>query len=401
MTTDTSITSTYYQAIQSEIYLSGETIHLITKPGLPAWERTLPSAELFTENISLRGQERVLLQGCPHGAVAVILARQLPTGSLWIRNNSIIALNMSLQTLAANQVENAHVPIDNDFHAQLPPELIDSFDIVAMQLPKGRKLARRWLVESQRTLKPGGIFYLVGANDQGIQSLGKDLRDLYGNIALLGYKKGNRIYQAMKQGLPDRFPEWINEPGIAPGSWVEFKVPIAERHLILRSLPGIFSYDHLDEGTSLLLQNVNIPGGVNVLDIGCGYGIIGLAAACQGAAHVTLVDENILAVTAALENIRLNNLPNISAQSGDLYDTVSGNRYDLILSNPPFHTGKEINYQIAHTLIVQAFQLLNPGGRLILVSNIFIRYDRLMSQVFGSVQVLAATGKFHVLAGTK
>ena len=82
-------------------------------------------------------------------------------------------------------------------------------------------------------------------------------------------------------------------------------------------------------------------------------------------------------------------------------DPIGINKYDLILSNPPFHTGHAVDYQIAQAMISQSFQALNPGGQMIIVANRFIRYDRLIKEIFGNVSSLSESGKFHVLSGLK
>jgi 16S rRNA G1207 methylase RsmC len=67
-------------------------------------------------------------------------------------------------------------------------------------------------------------------------------------------------------------------PGIAPGTWVEFSINCSNHVFTIRCLPGVFSIDHLDEGTEMLLNTIEIVPGTRVLDVGCGYGIIGLCA---------------------------------------------------------------------------------------------------------------------------
>jgi 16S rRNA (guanine1207-N2)-methyltransferase len=137
------------------------------------------------------------------------------------------------------------------------------------------------------------------------------------------------------------------------------------------------------------------------LDIGCGYGIIGLFAAVHGATWVDFVDTDLLAIASCKETLTLNRIKNVSIFTGDLLDPIGSNKYDLILSNPPFHAGQGVDYQIAKAMIRQAYHALNTGGRIIIVANRFIRYDHQIQQVFGNISYLAETGKFHVLSGVK
>ena len=118
-------------------------------------------------------------------------------------------------------------------------------------------------------------------------------------------EKGNESAVAIKEQREPSNISWIKEDGISPGTWHEFQAGLRGESLCLRTLPGIFfSYDRIDEGTKLLLEKVDIFQGSNVLDVGCGYGIIGLLASRMGApTHVDLVDIDLCSIVSARENI--------------------------------------------------------------------------------------------------
>ena len=143
-------------------------------------------------------------------------------------------------------------------------------------------------------------------------------------------------------------PDWVKSPGVAPHTWVEFPIRLSNHTFDIRSLPGVFSYDRLDEGTEMLMGAVQIPPGAKVLDAGCGYGIIGLFAAVEGAGLVHLVDNNLLAVEACRETLSVNGIKNAEVSAGDLLNPWFPDQYDLVLSNPPFHAGQAVDYQVAH-----------------------------------------------------
>ena len=140
---------------------------------------------------------------------------------------------------------------------------------------------------------------------------------------------------------------------------------------------------------------------LNILDLGCGYGVIGLAAARSGAASVDLVDANLLAVAAAQMNIEHLGLANAHALASDVLSAVPDKKYDLILSNPPFHTGRDVDYQVARAFIEQSYQALESGGRLFIVANRFIRYEKIMEMYFQQVDQVVQSPRFHVLCGEK
>ena len=393
------MTMSYYQTDEFTATLRGQAIRVVSKPGLPNWRDITPATVLLADSVEMPHDAHVLLLGCGHGALGVALACQVPDGNLELMDTNFIALTMAEQTLRANKVVNAHVHSD----ITVLPAQTETFDTVAMELPKGRKLARRWLAESYAALRPGGRLYLAGANEQGVRSIVEDAKALFGNVIVLGYKKGNRVARAIKGPPAPAEPAWAREPGIAPGTWHEFEVDVRGHSFRLRSLPGVFAYDDkLDDGTRLLLTQISVSPTSQVLDVGCGYGIIGLLAARLGAAHVDMVDVNLLAVAAAHENIAGNGVSNVEAFPSDAFSAVSERRYNLIATNPPFHTGKAVDYEIAQAFIEHARHILEPGGQLILVANKFIRYDQLMRVVFGDhVGRLVETGRYHVLSATQ
>ncbi|MFZ0533418.1 MAG: methyltransferase [Anaerolineales bacterium] len=379
------------------VILGKDSIEVITKPGLPDWDLISPSTQLLAKYPVIKPTDSVLLYGCHQGALGVYLARSLPEGLLWLTDNNQTALDMIQMTLKANNISSANILID----IELPPRLYQKFNTVYIQIPKGRQLTRRWLVQAYNALLLEGSLYISGSNNTGIKTMINDAQELFGQGRILAYKKGNRVAQFIKKSVAELTPEWAQTPGIAPGTWVEYSIHLANYTFRIRSLPGVFSFAHLDEGTKMLLDITTILPGANVLDVGCGYGIIGLYAAAKGAGLVHLIDNNLLAVSSCNETLTLNRITNAKVFAGDLLNPIGSNKYDLVLSNPPFHTGHAVDLQIAQALIDQSWQALNPGGQLIIVANRFIRYDHLIKAIFGNVSTLTESGKFHVLSGLK
>jgi 16S rRNA (guanine1207-N2)-methyltransferase len=338
-----------------------------------------------------------MLLGCRQGVLAVELARRAWPGEVWLADTSIVALQLSEKTLLANSITNVHL------QAQLSasPVASETLDTVILEIPKGRRLIRRWLVEGFNALRFGGCLYLAGANEQGIRSAIQDAEALFGRASVLGYKKGNRIARFIKEPASPPPPSWVTESGISPGTWLEIDVEVSGRWMHVRSLPGVFSSNRLDDGTRLLLSRFEVPTGAHVLDLGCGYGLIGLLAAQQGATHVDMVDSNLLAIAAAQANLELYAIQNAQAFPSDVLEAVLDRHYTLVVTNPPFHVGHSVDYQVTQAFIHQAWQVIEPGGQLLLVANKFIRYDLLMATFFTHVERLAETNRYQLLSAWK
>lgn len=387
----------YYQTSEFAATLRGQEVRVVSKPGLPDWNRVRPASVLLAEAVAVLPGSRVLNLGCGHGALGVVLARQARDGQVRLLDTNLIAVLMAERTLRANGVVNGAVSADGT-PWQTPA---GAFDAVAMEVPRGRKLARQWLVQAHAALRSGGELYLAGPKDGGIQSAIEDAKALFGNATVLTYRERNRVARATKEGQAEAqgsaAPPWVGEAGIAAGTWYEFGVEVRGQRFQLASLPGLFAWDKLDDGTALLLSALQVPHQATVLDIGCGYGIIGLLAARLGAARVDLVDVDLPAVAAASENIRRNAIAAARAFASDAVDAVREGRYDLVATNPPFHAGKAVDYDVAQSFIEGARSVLAPGGKFVLVANRFIRYDRTLRRLFTRVESLAETSRYHVL----
>ncbi|KZE71989.1 16S rRNA methyltransferase [Paenibacillus jamilae] len=124
---------------------------------------------------------------------------------------------------------------------------------------------------------------------------------------------------------------------------------------------GVFSKQGIDYGSRVLIEAMQLPAQASVLDVGCGYGPIGLAAATLVPdGHVTMVDINERAVQLAVENAERNGIKNVTIKQSDLFDEVRHERFDVVLTNPPIRAGKET----VHTIFELAYEHLNEGGAL-------------------------------------
>jgi 16S rRNA (guanine1207-N2)-methyltransferase len=124
---------------------------------------------------------------------------------------------------------------------------------------------------------------------------------------------------------------------------------------------GVFSKEAVDFGSRLLIETMTIGTSDTVLDVGCGYGPIGLAAAKLAInGTVTMVDINERAIELAKENARRNQITNVTIVQSDRFEAVQGRRFTTILTNPPIRAGK----QVVHHIFELAAEHLAEGGQL-------------------------------------
>lgn len=273
----------------------------------------------------------------------------------------------------------------------------DEVEAVVIATVPDRDLARRWLLTARHALTADGRLFLAGANAEGIRSVIADATRLFGPSLREDFRSKQRVALFGAGPVPAEFPAWASEPGVEPGSWQSFELDLDGTVVPLVTQAGVFAGNKVDSGTRLLLDAMPRTISGRVLDIGCGAGVIGIAAAHRGASAVDMTDVNLLAVQAARENTRRLNLTQCRVVPSDVFGALGDARYDLILSNPPFHRGKAIDYSVADRLIEEAPAYLAEGGSILVVANAFLAYGKRMERGFQSVETVLATRQYHVL----
>jgi 16S rRNA G1207 methylase RsmC len=164
---------------------------------------------------------------------------------------------------------------------------------------------------------------------------------------------------------------------------------------------GVFSAKRVDAGTRLLIEAMILPPKGCVLDVGCGYGAVGIAAAASNPnLRVILTDVNRRAVLLARQNAEKNNVPNAEVRQGNLYASVQDLTFNCVLSNPPVSAGmKTVEAIVCGATEVMAckatFQMVvrSKVGRKTL--------PLLFTEVFGNFRVLARESGYRVLMAEK
>jgi 16S rRNA (guanine1207-N2)-methyltransferase len=172
--------------------------------------------------------------------------------------------------------------------------------------------------------------------------------------------------------------------------------PLRGREYTFLTCSGVFSPTRVDLGTWLLVDSMQVNPNSKVLDIGCGYGVLGIVAASLApGGSVTMVDVNERAVEFARKNVRRNGVLNAKVKRGDLYFPVSGEKFDVILSNPPFSAGMDVVFGI----VSGGREHLNPGGSIQVVarhSKGGRRVEEKMREVYGNCETTGRRSGFRV-----
>lgn len=167
-----------------------------------------------------------------------------------------------------------------------------------------------------------------------------------------------------------------------------FTTNLRGHNLTFHSTWGLFSPKAIDEGTQLLLDHLEIAPQASVLDLGCGYGPLGLAIAKlapQG--RVDMVDKDFVAIDYANKNALLNHLPHATAYLSNGFAQVpAGRTYDVVVSNVPAKIGGEL----LNIFLADAYDHLKPGGRLyvVTISGLKDYMKRHLNDTFGNYDKL-------------
>jgi len=163
---------------------------------------------------------------------------------------------------------------------------------------------------------------------------------------------------------------------------------------------GVFSKGEVDNGTRLLLEALPEQMSGEILDLGCGWGVIGISIAKKWPeCRVTMADVNLRALELSRENAKKNRVETECIES-DGMAALAGRTFDAVVTNPPIRAGKQVIYQ----MFADEAKSLKPGGALYLVirkqqgAESCIKY---LKTIYGEVEKLDRSGGFWVIKGIK
>lgn len=359
------------------------------KRPLRAWDA---ADEYVLEYLSERDElGSLLVVGDSFGALSCALASYSPT----VVNESAAGR----EAISANLERNGLAPIDAG--SILDERSAETrYDAVVIKIPK----ATAHLVDILHRVRPhvDATTDIVGAAmAKHVHSSAIDaFEDIIGpTTTSLAKKKARLIHSTVD-----------NTVNPTPNPWPKTWTTHGHR---LSNYGGGFSPNKLDPGTALLLDSlppfeelvVDLPASepLNVVDLGCGNGIIGLAisALLDGLAidhHICAVDDSALALAAARESWAVRASQPVSFHHQHrLVNIAEPGSVDLVVVNPPFHDDRALGDETAWSMFVDAHKVLRPGGRLIVVGNRHLAYHAKLKKIFGGIDQMASNAKFVVV----
>lgn len=178
----------------------------------------------------------------------------------------------------------------------------------------------------------------------------------------------------------------------------ELKVTLLGQSFTFLTDSGVFSKKMVDYGSQVLLNTLDFEKGKTLLDLGCGYGPLGISLAKVQGVKPTMVDVNNRAIDLAKQNAQKNGVEADIFHS-NIYEKVNGT-FDYIISNPPIRAGK----QVVHTIISESINYLKVGGNLTIViqkKQGAPSAKAKMEEVFGNVEILKRDKGYYILCSEK
>lgn len=271
----------------------------------------------------------------------------------------------------------------------------DRFGAVVILPSRQRDQARASLARGLSLLAPAGVLVASVANNDGARSLEADLSRLVERPPhTLSKHKARVFWHASNVAEPgDRAME-------LRANWqaLDDVMPIlASRYW---SRPGLFAWDRIDAGSALLARHLPVDLAGRVADLGAGWGYLAteVLARCPRVRAIDLYEADALAISPARRNLA--DAGRADAQVDLIWhDVTTGlpKRYDVIVSNPPFHQGRADEPGLGQAFIQAAADALEPHGALWLVANRHLPYEATLARRFTHHETVAAADGYKII----
>ena len=266
----------------------------------------------------------------------------------------------------------------------------DTYRLTLVLPQRQRDENRALLARAVASTDAGGIVLAAASNVEGAKTLEGDLAALTGSVDSLSKHKCRAFWSRIDPVKIDRdlLETWVAADGPRDiGGYI--------------SRPGVFSWDRIDAGSKLLIEQLPHELSGRVADLGAGFGYLAkeILTLCPGVTHIDLYEAEQRALNLARQNLAAFG----DRASGFWADVTKGiqGEYDAIISNPPFHTDRADRHELGQAFIKSAAAALRRGGVFLMVANRHLPYEETLKAAFKTVTVLSETGAYKVFWAVK
>jgi len=327
-------------------------------------------------------KSRILILNDSFGGLGCALSDE----SLVWGNDSLLSRLALIENLITNQIPQNNIQ-QIDSLEKIPADI----SLVVLKIPKSASMLEYQLLRIVNEVASGTkIIAATMVKDLHSSTL-KIFEKIIGKTTTsLARKKARLVFCEIPEDL-------ILNKQPPPKSW-ELELP--EKVLTLNNHANIFSHKGLDLGARFMLENFPAGDFGNIIDLGCGNGVLGLAAKVKYPnATITFTDESTMAVDSTKLNWN-NNFPKSIAQAEfiltDCLQGIPENSTDLILCNPPFHQQQIITDEIAMQMFAESSSVLKAGGQFMVIGNRHLGYHVKLKKWFKTIEQLASNSKFVI-----
>ena len=273
--------------------------------------------------------------------------------------------------------------------------LTQRFPLVLALPPRQRDESRALLARAVRSTQTGGRIVACISNNEGARSGEADLEQIAGPVQTLTKNKCRVFWTAPLDGPHDAalMEQWLRQDAVRP---------IAEGRFVSR--PGVFAWDRIDVASELLAAHLPPDLAGRAADLGAGFGYLSveLLERCAGIAALDVYEAERRALDLARSNLAA--YEQRAAIRYRWHDVTAGlnDSYDVIVCNPPFHTHARTDRpDVGRRFIAAAAAALRPGGRLWLVANRHLAYERALDTGLERVRIVTQQHGFKIVEAVK
>jgi 16S rRNA (guanine1207-N2)-methyltransferase len=342
---------------------------------------------------------RVAVLGDAYGALT-LGALALGARELRVHQDPLLGA----RALAANA---ARLGLTGFVSLDLVPELVTDASAVLLRLPKSLDQLDEWAELVATHAAPDVVVFAGGMVKHMTLAQNEVLGRHFGQVQAGLARQKARVITASPPIVEERAeparPASRNDLG-ASTSWPRTAL-IAPPGITVSAHGGVFAGASLDIGTRFLLEHLDDaqPGARSAIDLGCGTGIIAATLAmARLALRVHATDQSAAAVASARETMELNGLADrVTVARDDALGSLPDASAELIVLNPPFHSGTTVTADVGIRLIADAARVLAPGGELRVVFNSHLRYQPTLRRLVGATRQVARNSKFTITSSVK